>query len=181
MARTKMDIKKNPKGKGKGTKEPLKKKKMTTTVPTAEVLKKQRRWKHKTIAMRNIRKDQMQSDNKFACRPTVFFRAVKREITNSHRPDTRVTRNAMFLLQQAVESVMGRILVNANMLCVCLTNKVTLNTEHVYAALKVMSDGRDSNLALDYHQQNPDAPELKQLGPRFSSVPTPSARKVKTN
>lgn len=138
--------------------------------------KRKRRFRHKTKVVRDIRASQRGSDRKPAFRKTIFARAVRVEINKSDYPDCRVTRNAMYLIQQSVEDIVDRLLRHANMMCVGLSKQKTLMTKHVFAVMKVWSDTRRNDLALEYIQSNPDDKEVYEIQRDFLVIPTPPAR-----
>lgn len=145
-------------------------------VAGADEVKKIRRWKHKTKVLRDIRKAQNSSADKFALRKTIFGRAVRKEILNFNKPETRITRTAMYLLQQSVEDIVHRLLNDANVLCIGLTRRKTLATKHVYAAMHVWSNARNTDLIGEFKECHPDDAEVASLKRDFVPAITPRAR-----
>lgn len=194
MARTKLDAKKaSSKGlksikglkgikKVKGETEPGHKtvSSYPKTISGTGGVKKTRKWKHKTKFLRDIRRSQTASCDKFALRKTIFGRAVRNEILEFGKPDTRITRTAMYLIQQSVEDVVHRILGDANVLCLGLTHQKTLDTRHVYAAMHVWCNAKSMTLMSDFKQANPDFKESadgQQMERDFVPANTPAYRK----
>jgi len=130
MARTKQNARKSV-----GGKAPRKHiaSKAARKIPVGAPVKKPRRFKAGTVALREIRK--YQKSVELLIRKAPFSRLV-REITQDLKTDMRFQASALAALQEASEAYMISLLEDAN-LCAIHAKRVTVQPKDIELAAKV--------------------------------------------
>lgn len=92
--------------------------------------KRPHKWRSGTVALREIRKQQMSTDLIF---PFLSFERVTREVAQDYKTDLRFTRNALLSIQEAAEAHVIKRLRDAGIVMVA-QKQVTLRLPHLQVA-----------------------------------------------
>jgi histone H3 len=134
MARTKQTAQKSTGG--KGPRLSLAIKASRKTAPTAGGVKKPRRYKPGTVALREIRRYQRSTD--LLIRKLPFQRLIK-EITQDYKTDIRWQSTAILCLQEAAEIYLVGLFEDTN-LCAIHAKRVTIMKKDMQLARRIRGD-----------------------------------------
>jgi len=101
-------------------------------------MKKARRWRPGTVALREIRKFQKGTNLLIQKAP---FQRLVREVATSHKQDLRFQSSAILAIQEATESFVISVLADTN-LCAIHTRRVTIQPKDLQLALRLRGDRR---------------------------------------
>ncbi|KAK0396253.1 hypothetical protein QR680_001640 [Steinernema hermaphroditum] len=133
MARTKQSAHRTPPTAGKGGRKKLSAKAARTAAPPAGGIKKPRRFRPRTIALREIRNYQKSTD--LLLRKLPFQRLV-REIAQDFKTDLRFQSSAVLALQEAAEAYLVGIFEDTN-LCAIHAKRVTIMPRNIQLARRI--------------------------------------------
>jgi histone H3 len=104
--------------------------------PDAGAVKKKRRYRPGTLALREIRKYQRSTDLLLRKLP---FQRVVREIAQSIKPDLRFQSTAILALQEAAEAYLTGLFEDTN-LCAIHAKRITIMPKDIHLARRIRGE-----------------------------------------
>lgn len=136
MARTKQKAKKDAQTAGKSPAKFLALKAARKSAPGIGGIKKPHRFRPGTVALREIRRYQKNTDLLIKKRP---FQRLVREIAQDFKTDLRFQSAAVLALQEASEAYLTELFEDTN-LCAIHARRVTIEPRDLYLARRLRGD-----------------------------------------